>query len=88
MLCLVHQQQRVQILVRISPLTRTTAISASSSAASVLLHARACLRCIAVVCGLSRRLLFFHRCTDESSALHTQLQGFPFLFVHTAVGLA
>ena len=88
MLCLVHRQHRVQILVHISPLSRTAAISASSSAASVGLHARACLRCIAMACSLSRRLLFFRRCPDEISALHTQSQGFSFLFVHTAAGLA
>ena len=62
-------------------------MSASSSAASVGLHARACLRCIVMACGLSQRLLFFHRYTDEISALHTQLQGFPSLFVHTAARL-
>ena len=85
---LVHQQQGVQILVHISPLSCTAAITASSSAATVVLHARPFLRCIAMVCGLSQRLLFFHRCTDEISALLEQLQGFPFLFLHTAAMLA
>lgn len=60
----------------------------SPSAASMALHARVCLRCIAMDRGLPKPLLLFHRYTDEISAPHTRLQVFPFLFVHTSVGLA
>ena len=42
---------------------------------------RTCLRYAAMACGLSQRLLFFHKCTYDISAPNTQLQGFPFPFL-------
>ena len=88
MICLMYQQHRIQILVHISPLSRIAAISMSPSAASMALHARVCLRCIAMARGQPKLLLLSHRYTDEISAPHKRLQVFPFLFVHASVGLA